>query len=282
MLDREDNMTSDGLHIELATPRIGAYISGVDITRPLSNHQVDALHQALADHQVLFFRDQAFTLESHKLFGGLFGPLHIHPNTPGPKGHPEILPIHADETSKRVAGENWHSDVSCDPEPPLGSVLHLHTVPSAGGDTLFSSMYFAYETLSPRMKTYLEGLTALHSGERSYRRTNRLLNIDDKVRVYPQANHPVVRTHPVTKRKALFVNRGFTYRINEVSEEESDAILDYLYTHAERPEFQVRFQWKPNSVAFWDNRAVQHMAIWDYFPQVRSGYRVTIKGDRPF
>jgi taurine dioxygenase len=274
-------MSYDTLRLEPATPKIGAYVSGVDITRSLSNHEVSALQQALADHQVLFFRDQPFSLEGHKAFGRLFGALHIHPNTPGPEGHPEILPIHADAQSKRVAGEQWHSDVSCDEEPPLGSILHLHTVPQSGGDTLFASMYAAYEALSPRMRTYLEGLTALHSGESTYRRTNRLLGIDDRGRVFPQADHPVIRTHPVTRRKVLFVNRGFTVRINEVPEEESAAILSYLYDHAERPEFQVRFQWKPDSVAFWDNRAVQHKALWDYFPNVRSGFRVTIKGDRP-
>ena len=274
-------MSYEALTIEPATPRIGAYVSGVNIARPLSNREVSELHQALADFQVLFFRDQHFTLDSQKAFGRLFGELHLHPNTPGPDGHPEILPIHADANSKRINGENWHSDVSCDPEPPLGSVLHLHTLPPVGGDTLFASMYAAYDALSPRLKAYLDGLTALHSGERSYRRTNRLHNIDDRGRVFPQADHPVVRTHPVTKRKALFVNRGFTYRINEVPESESAAILNFLYQHSERPEFQVRFQWKPNSVAFWDNRAVQHMALWDYYPATRSGYRVTIKGDRP-
>ena len=275
-------MSYEALRIEVANPRIGAFVSGVDIAAPLSNREVSELHQALADYQVLFFRDQHFTLDSQKAFGRLFGELHIHPNTPGPDGHPEILPIHADANTKRIAGEHWHSDVSCDVEPPLGSILHLHTVPTSGGDTLFASMYAAYVALSPRLKTYLEGLTALHSGERAYRRTNRLLGIDDRGRVFPRANHPVVRTHPVTKRKALYVNRGFTYQINEVSEEESVAILDYLYEHAERPEFQVRFQWQANSVAFWDNRAVQHLAVWDYFPQVRSGSRVTIKGDRPY
>jgi len=276
-------MGYEALRIELANPRVGAFVSGVDIAAPLSNREVSELHQALADYQVLFFRDQHFTLDSQKAFGRLFGELHIHPNTPGPEGHPEILPIHADASSKEVAGEHWHSDVSCDPEPPLGSILHLHTVPPNGaGDTLFASMYAAYEALSPRLKTYLEGLTALHAGERNYRRNNRLRGIDDRGRVFPWANHPVVRTHPVTGRKALYVNRVFTYRINEVPELESDAILDYLYRHAERPEFQVRFQWQPNSVAFWDNRAVQHLAVWDYFPQVRSGNRVTIKGDRPY
>ena len=275
-------MPYDTITVAPSTPRIGAEIGGIDLTRPLGNRQVDELHQALLDHQVLFFRDQELDVDSHKRLGRYFGELHIHPNTPGPEGHPEILPIHADATSKRIAGERWHSDVSCDPEPPLGSILYLHTVPPSGGDTLFANSYAAYDALSDRMKAYLEGLTALHSGERSYRRTNAKLGIDDTGRVFPKAEHPVVRTHPQTGCKALFVNRGFTYRINEVSEEESDAVLDYLYEHSERPEFQVRFRWRPHSVAFWDNRCVQHMALWDYFPQVRSGRRVTIKGDRPF
>jgi len=274
-------MSYDAITVNPVTPRIGAEISGIDLNRTLSNRQVDELHRALVDHQVLFFRDQELDIDSHKALGRHFGELHIHPNTPGPEGHPEVLPIHADANSKRIAGERWHSDVSCDPEPPLGSILYLHTVP-AGGDTLFASMFAAYDALSPQMKHYLEGMTALHSGERSYRRTNRLLGKDDGGRVYPQANHPVVRRHPVSGRKALFVNRGFTYRINEVSEEESDAILDFLYQHAEKPDFQVRFRWEPHSVAFWDNRSVQHLAVWDYFPNVRSGRRITIKGDRPF
>jgi taurine dioxygenase len=123
--------------------------------------------------------------------------LHIHPNTPGPEGHPEILPIHADANSKRIAGEYWHSDVSCDEEPPLGSILYLHTVPPVGGDTLFASQYAAYDALSPRMKTYLEGLTATHSGEHVYRATNVLVGRDDRGKVFPQASHPVIRTHPV-------------------------------------------------------------------------------------
>lgn len=276
-------MSYDSITVTPVTPRIGAEIGGLDLGRPLGNRQVEELHRALLDHQVLFFRDQdGLDVERQKVLGRHFGELHIHPNTPGPEGHPEMLPIHADAGSKRVAGEEWHSDVSCDPEPPLGSILYLHTVPPSGGDTLFASMYAAYDALSPRMKTYLEGLTALHSGERTYRRTNAKLGIDDRGRIYPQANHPVIRTHPETGRKALFVNRGFTYRINELPEDEGDAVLEFLYAHAEKPDFQVRFGWKPHSVAFWDNRAVQHLAIWDYYPNVRSGRRITIKGDRPF
>ncbi|MBV9655309.1 MAG: TauD/TfdA family dioxygenase [Acetobacteraceae bacterium] len=263
------------------TPHLGANISGLDLTRPLSNRQLDELHDALVTHEVLFFRDQSLDIESHKRLGRYFGELAIHPNTPGPEGHPELLPIHADAHSKRIAGENWHSDVSCSEEPPLGSILHLKEVPEVGGDTLFASQTAAYDALSPRMKTYLEGLTALHAGERNYRRNNEKDGIDDRGRSYPSAVHPVIRTHPVSGRKLIFVNEVFTMRINELPEDEGRAVLEFLYKHSTKPDVQVRFKWQPNSVAFWDNRSVQHLALWDYYPQVRSGFRVTIKGDRP-
>ena len=274
-------MLYETIRVTLATPHIGAEVEGVDLAREPSNRQVDELHTALAAHQVLFFRDQRLDYDAAKTFGRQFGELHIHPNTPGPEGHPEILPIHADGNSKRIAGERWHSDVSCDPEPPLGSILHLHTVPPVGGDTLFASQYAAYEALSPRLKSYLAGLTAFHDGGPSYRATNAKIGVAENGRAYPSASHPVVRTHPVTGRKALYVNRGFTQRINELPEDEGRAVLALLLEHSTKPDFQVRFRWRANSVAFWDNRAVQHLAVWDYFPHVRSGFRVTIKGDRP-
>ena len=258
-------------------PRFPVSIS----SRPLGNQQFQELHDALLQHQVLFFRDQPLTLESQKELGLRFGALHTHPAAKAPEGHPEVLPIHADASSTFIAGENWHSDVSCDPEPPMGSILHLHTVPPTGGDTLFASMYAAYEALSDRMKAYLDGLTATHEGERLYRGRYRGLGVDDTDKVYPKAVHPVVPRHPVTGRRLLFVNPTFTAKINELRKDESEAILAYLYQHAARPEFQVRFRWQKNSVAFWDNRCVQHIALWDYFPQVRSGYRVTIRGERP-
>jgi taurine dioxygenase len=258
-----------------------AIITGLDLTKPLSNHQATELEAALVEHQVLFFRDQPLDLDSHQALGRHFGALHVHPNVPGPSGYPAVLPIHTDATSRRIAGEAWHSDVSCDEQPPLGSILHLHIVPPTGGDTLFASMFAAYDALSPRMKTYLDGLTATHAGEHVYRSHNERDAVPETGRAYPRAVHPVIRTHPVSKRRALFVNATFTTRINELPADESRAILSYLYEHATRPEFQVRFRWRPNSVAFWDNRSTQHMALWDYFPETRSGFRVTIKGDRP-
>jgi taurine dioxygenase len=275
-------MRYESIMVRPVTPHIGAEVDGIDLTAPLSNRQVQDLHEALSAHLVLFFRDQKLTLESQKALGRHFGSLHIHPNVPGPAGNPEILPIHADGTSKRIAGEAWHSDVSCDSEPPLGSILHLHTVPAVGGDTLFASALAAYEVLSPHMQAFLDRLTATHDGGPVYRMQNAKDGIDDRGRAYPKATHPVVRVHPVTGRRALFVNAFFTVRINELPAAESRAVLAFLMEHLARPEFQMRFRWQADSVAFWDNRSTQHMALWDYYPHVRSGYRVTIKGDRPF
>ncbi len=251
------------------TPRIGAMVSGVDLTQPLSNQQVEDLHTAIADHQVLFFRDQRLDPASLKRVGLHFGPLARHALKGMPE-HPEVRKLHADETSKHVSGEEWHTDMSCSPTPPMGSILYLHTLPPLGGDTVFASMYAAYDGLSDRMKDYLEGLTATHDGMIAFGRF-------DPEGKYPKAVHPVIRQHPVTGKKVIYVNRGFTSHINEVSPRESAHILDYLYQHLEDPYYQVRFRWEPHSVAFWDNRCTQHLAIWDYYPNVRSGYRVQIE-----
>jgi taurine dioxygenase len=230
---------------------------------------------------VLFFRDQKMTPEQHKALGRHFGELHLHPAWPRlVEGHPEIMEIYADDKSKRVAGEDWHSDVSCDPEPPLGTILHMHEVPPVGGDTLFASMYAAWDALSAPMQRLLEGMSALHDGEYVYR--GRYEGALEEGKVYPKSEHPVVRTHPVSGRKALFVNRTFTTRIVQLAKHESDAVLGMLLEHLEQPEFQCRFQWQPGSVAFWDNRCAQHHAMWDYYPNRRRGLRVTIKGDRPY
>lgn len=259
------------------TQTLGAELLGIDLSRPLDAAQVAELKDALARYQVVFFRDQQLDHESHKAVGRHFGPLALHSAVKGIDGHPQVVAIHADADSKYVAGENWHSDLSCDAEPPLGSILYLHTVPVFGGDTLFSSMYAAYDALSPRMQEYLSGLTAVHDANHVY---HALFNDYDKR--YPCNSHPVIRTHPVTGRKCLYVNSSYTIAINDVPKPESDAILKFLFEHVKDPNFQVRFRWQPRSVAFWDNRAVQHLAVWDYFPQVRSGYRVTIAGDKPF
>jgi taurine dioxygenase len=267
------------IQVEKLTPHVGAEVRGVDLALPLDERTFKEVHDALIEHGVIFFRDQRLTPDQQKAFGRRFGELHIHPAAPSLQGHPEILVIHADEHSKRVAGEDWHSDVSCDPEPPMGSILYMHELPPVGGDTLFASMYAAYDMLSDPMRRFLEPLTAMHEGEHVFRGR---YGVKDEGRVFPRAEHPVIRTHPVSGKRALFVNRGFTTRIVQLKRAESAAVLDFLYRHVETPELQCRFRWQPRSVAFWDNRAVQHHAMWDYYPQRRHGHRVTIKGDAPF
>jgi alpha-ketoglutarate-dependent taurine dioxygenase len=276
----DESAPYEAITVSKLTPIIGAELGGVDLSKPLGNRTLDEIHRALAENKVIFFRDQQITDEQHLAFGRLFGDLHIHPAAPSVGGHPELMLIHADKDSPRANGEGWHSDVSCDAEPPMGSILYLRESPPLGGDTLFASMYAAYEALSDRMKTYLEGLTAIHDGEENYRGTYANYGVKDKP-VYPRAEHPIIRTHPVTGKKALYVNRGFTRRIVGVSHDESAGILRYLYDHAENELFQCRFKWRANSIAFWDNRCVQHRAMWDYWPATRSGNRVTVKGDKP-
>jgi taurine dioxygenase len=273
-------MTYASIQVEKLTPHAGAEIRGVDLSQPLDERTFKEVHAALIDNGVIFFRDQHLTPAQQKAFGRLFGELHLHPAAPKElPEHPEILVIHADEKSKHVAGENWHSDVSCDLEPPMGSILYMHELPPVGGDTLFASMYAAYDALSEPMKRMLEPLTAMHEGEHVYRGR---YGLNDTGKVFPKAEHPIVRTHPVSGRKALYVNGGFTTRIVQLKRAESDALLQFLYRHVETPEFHCRFRWQVNSVAFWDNRCMQHHAMWDYYPQRRHGHRVTIKGDKPF
>jgi len=273
-------MAHRAIQAQKLTPHIGAELSGVDLSKPLDEETFAEIRNQLTEHQVIFFRDQHLTPEQHKAFGRGFGELHVHPAAPGlVEGHPEILVIHADEHSKRVAGEEWHSDVSCDPEPPMGSILCMHELPPVGGDTLFASMYAAYDTLSEPMKRLLEDCTAIHDGEHVYRGR---YGVKDEGKVFPRAEHPVIRTHPVSGRRALFVNRGFTTRIVQLSRAESQAVLEMLFRHVETPELHCRFRWQPRSIAFWDNRCVQHHAMWDYYPARRHGHRVTIRGDKPF
>ena len=268
------------IRVEPVSPVIGAEVSGVDLSQPLAPDAVAAIRGALMTHLVLFFRDQELTWPQHKAFGRRFGDLHVHPAAPKDAEHPEILVVHADGDSKFVSGELWHSDVSCDVDPPLGSILRVEQVPPSGGDTLFASMYAAWEALSDRMQRLLGELTAVHEGRQYYIGRYGGENLRDGA--YPLAEHPAVRTHPETGRSALYVNEGFTTGFKELKRAESDALLAFLVRHCAVPEFHCRLRWQANSVAFWDNRCTQHHAVWDYFPETRHGYRVTIQGDRPF
>ena len=270
-------MTYQHIDVEPLTPTIGAAVLGVDLSQPLDDAVLAEIHDVWMEHLVLFFRDQPLSPDQHLDFGRRFGDLHIHPAAPYAEGNPELMIIHTDKDSVRNNGERWHSDVSADVEPPMASILHIHHVPPQGGDTCWANMYAAYDALSPKMQELLDPLTALHAsdyvgqyGEHTPQRES------------PRAVHPVIRTHPVTRKKALFINEVFTKRINELSRSESQHVLALLYDHVKDVNFQCRFKCRDNSIALWDNRCTQHMAIWDYFPEIRNGIRVTIQGDKPF
>lgn len=262
--------------VEPLTPTIGAVVSGATIA-DANDATLAEIHDAWMEHCVLFFRDQTLTPEQHLAFGRRFGPLHVHPAAPYAHGDPALMVIHTDAASKRNNGAGWHSDVSADAEPPLGTILHLHQAPRQGGDTLWASMYAALEALSAPMQALLEQLTARHVADYAG-----YYGDHPPQRAFPSAVHPVVRTHPVTGRKALFVNAGFTRRIVELAANESRALLGFLFEHVKHPAFQCRFRWRAGDVAMWDNRCTQHLAVWDYHPETRAGLRVTIAGDRPF
>lgn len=269
------------MEIQPVTPLIGAEIVGADLSN-LSDSDFETIDQAFTDHLVLFFRDQpTLTPEIQVAFGKRFGELHYHPAAPHHADYPEIFVIHATKDSKFADGNGWHTDVSCDLEPPRGTCLQLHVLPPSGGDTMFANMYAALETLSPTMQKFLSNMTAMHESEHIYRGRYEGRGVDNTGKTFPSAEHPVVCTHPKSGRQALYVNPSFTTRINGLTEHESKALLEFLYRHQQRPEFQVRFRWSENAIALWDDRCTQHFAIWDYWPNERKGHRVTIKGSRP-
>jgi len=270
-------VSSQSIAISPCTPHVGAEIGNIDLTRELSDAQIGDLKQAFVKYGVIFFRDQPLSNEDQMRLAGYFGHVHVHVGGKGTAsspvdGFPAIRRQHFDKNSKRISGEVWHSDQSCAEIPPTGSLLIQRILPpDGGGDTLFCSAAAAYDGLSEPMKTYVDKLTAMHDGAKLF----------DAVegKVFPRAEHPIVITHPDTGRKVLFVNPGFTTHIVGVDRDESDAILNYLYGHIAEPDWQMRFRWKENSVAFWDNRSTQHYAIWDYWPNVRSGERVQFEGE---
>jgi taurine dioxygenase len=266
-------MPYEAITVTPASPHIGAEIGNIDLTKPLSNQQLSELHQAFTEHLVIFFRDQRISFDDQIRVAGYFGPLgrHVGVSTISKTtDNPFVRKFHYDETSTKISGENWHSDQSCAAIPPLGSMLYNHTLPpNGGGDTMFASMYAAYDALSPRMQTYLEGLTATHDGTRVFGPGT------------PVSIHPVITRHPVSGKKVIYVNTDFTSHINEVPRKESERILAFLYDHCGRDEWACRFRWRPHSIAFWDNRCAQHKALWDYWPHTRSGYRVQVEGTAP-
>ncbi|HOW76330.1 MAG TPA: taurine dioxygenase [Candidatus Competibacteraceae bacterium] len=274
------------LNIQPLGPAIGAVVSGIDLAHPLAADQQDQLIDALVKHQVLFFENQPLTPAQQRHFAARFGDLHVHPIYPNIPEQPEVLVLdtHADNLPDN---DNWHTDVTFIETPPLGAVLSAQRIPPSGGDTLWSSGVAAYEALSIPFRTFLDGLTAVHEFSKSFP-AERFTTPEARAHwevanaKHPPVVHPVIRTHPVSGRKGLFVNAGFTTRIVELAPRESEAVLNLLFAHIARPEFVVRWRWKTHDVAFWDNRLTQHYAIADYLPHRRVMHRATILGDRPY
>lgn len=269
------------IRVQPLTPNIGAEIQGADLSR-LSGEALAEVRHAFARHLVLVFRDQSLDREQHKAFGRLFGDLQTHPAKThlGMPGDPEIFDVRINENTRVANGESWHTDLSCEPIPPKASALYItETPPSGGGDTLFASMLEAYATLSPAIRQMLLGLTAYHSGWQDLR----AYGVEPKPgQHYPSATHPVVTRHPDSGQPVLFVNEAFTEKIHELSPRESRAVLDMLYRHIEtNTRFHCRVQWQPHTLVLWDNRAVHHHAVWDYYPERRTGERVTVRSEAP-
>jgi taurine dioxygenase len=267
-------------------PNIGAAIDGINLARPLDASTQARIEQALLAHKVLFFENQHLSPEQQRDFAAGFGQLHIHPLYPTVADTPEILILDTHEGNP-PDNDNWHADVTFIETPPMGSVLYARQLPPIGGDTIWSNSIAAYETLSPSMRTLLDGLTATHDFEKSFPRSRLAVTPENDAKwlqarvTHHPVIHPVVRTHPQTGRKGLFVNEGFTTHINELTRAESDSLLRYIFAHITRPEFTIRHRWKPNMVAMWDNRCTQHYALADYLPNRRVMHRATILGDRP-
>lgn len=271
----------DRLEIHPLTPTIGAEIGGVDLGADLPDETIAAFRAALLRHRVIFFRDQPISRARHIALGRRFGELEVHPSTRTDASDPEILVL-AHGPNNRAQINYWHSDVTWRECPSMGSILRALEVPDVGGDTIWADMVAAYHSLSPAMKRFCEGLEAVHSFDRTFGHRYQGEERERMKALYPDVTHPVIRTHPETGERALYVNFLFTDHIRGLSRKESDDLLRELYLTALVPEHQVRFRWRAGSIAFWDNRSTQHYACSDYFPKVRRMERVTVIGDRPF
>jgi taurine dioxygenase len=282
-----NRIIADRIKVEPLGPAIGARVGGIDLGRPLDAASREKLGDALIAHKVLFFEDQIITPQQQRNFAAAFGKLHIHPIYPQVEDVPEIIVI--DTGNENLPdNDNWHTDVTFIETPPLGAVLYAKELPPTGGDTLWVNNEVAFNAFSPAFRAFLERLTATHDFAKSFPAERYAQTpAEEKKWLAAKAKnkpvkHPVIRTHPVSGAKGLFVNEGFTTRINELSATESRLVLDLLFTHVNRPDFQVRHRWKANDVAMWDNRSTQHYAVADYLPHRRVMHRATILGDRPF
>jgi len=257
------------------TPHIGAEVHGVDLN-DVSDAQFEEIERAWADWMVLVFRGQDIDKDAHKAFGRRFGELHVHPLNHARSGDDEILEVKTTAQSKYTAGDAWHTDVTCDEFPPMASLLYMHEIPEVGGgDTLYADMYLAYEMLSPAMRAFLEDKVAVHDGAIPY--VGAYGVAPPSGQDYPRNEHPVICRHPVTGRRLLYVNSGFTSHIKGLKPKESRAILDMLFALiATTPSLTCRVRWEPKTLTIWDNRCTQHHAVWDYYPHTRWAQRVSI------
>jgi taurine dioxygenase len=286
-VDTRKSDVSGSIAIHPVAGTLGAEISGVDLSLSLDDAVITEINQALLDNLVIFFRDQHITPEQQIAFSRRFGELHIHPYIPHLEGYPEILELKSKKDGPgdmAYQSNTWHTDLTYEAKPPKACMLRGVEVPAAGGDTMWNNLYAAYDALSDRMKEFLDGMIAVHyiavsmpadflEQKYSAKQVARFHEVT------PPVEHPVVRIHPETGHKCLFVNRNFTSHIKDLHRSESDALLAFLLQHAEQPEFAVRFHWAKDSIAMWDNRCTQHYAVTDYSRQ-RTMHRVTICGDQ--
>jgi taurine dioxygenase len=271
-----------GVTVTRAGVYLGAEISGIDLRQPLSDAQFAAIETALVENELIIFRDQEISSEDLMRFGRRFGELTVHPFAPNEGAAPQLIKFRNDETNAPFGTDVWHSDETFRAEPPMATVLCAKEVPALGGDTMFASMSAAFEGLSARMRNFISGLEGVHDlkpfralfGDSEEDRKN-LQRFELQ---YPPQLHPVVRVHPVSGRKVLFVNPQFTIAIKDMDERESRSLLDTLFQQVLTPEYQFRLHWAPHTIAMWDNRSTQHYAIHDYYPQRRYMERVTIRG----
>ncbi len=263
---------------------LGADIGGVDVAEALDDATIGEIRQALLDHLVIFFREQNLPVARHKAFTRRFGDIFIHPNYQLGQEDKEMVYLLRQPGDTSVAGEKWHADTTMMETPPMGAILYALETPAHGGDTLFANQYLAYEALSDGMQDMLDGLNTVHSdirvaGPQSDVNAKRSSKVRDDTNWRPTVHaHPIVRVHPETGRKCLFVNSVYTMHIEGMTEAESAPILNFLYNHQCRPEFTCRFRWQPGSIAFWDNRSTLHLAIHDNFDCVRHMQRTQIAG----
>ena len=281
-------MAKTPIEVHPISGALGAELTGVTLADDLDPGTVAAIRRALLDHCVIFFRGQELNVEQHKRLARKFGDIFIHPNFKGTGPDAEIVELIRNPGDTRTVGDEWHTDTTMMPDPPMGALLYGIEIPPFGGDTFFANQYLAYETLSEGMKRMIATLRAVHSdrrvagpasGQNAYRSTKVR---EDAAWRETISLHPVVRTHPETGRKLLFVNHSYTVGLEDMTEEESRPLLDFLLQHGHRPEFTCRFRWTPGAVAFWDNRAVKHLALNDAGKFRRHMRRIQIAGDKPY